>query len=191
MKTAVVLGLVLSVALSLRAQQGIYNGAISQARRAVSKTEAASSQTPDDQQPSQSAPAAQAPQPMSPALQATLQNIASLQTDLGKLDTNTPPAESFSYDLIAAASGTKASPDTIARLAGDLSAAIAGKSSFHSSYKKLAQYLHALSNGAHLTAAQFQMISDDVEQILENGGATYESTSAVLTDIKHLDRETQ
>lgn len=190
MKTVIVLGLVLGIAFPMRAQ-GVYNAAMNQARRAVSKTEAASNQNPDDQQSSQAASQSPATQPMNPVLAATIQNIASLQADLGKLDTNTPPAEAFTNDLTAAATGTKASPDTIAKLIGDLQTAVAGKSGIRPSYKKLAQYLHALSNGAHLTPAQFQTVSDAVEQILDDGGASYESTSAVLDDIKHLDRETQ
>jgi hypothetical protein len=92
---------------------------------------------------------------------------------------------------VAAATGTKASADTIAKLIGDLQTAIAGKPALRTQYQKLAQYLHAVSNGAHLTPAQFQVISDDMERILENGGASYEAATYVIQDIKVLARETK
>ena len=176
MKIAIVWGGALLLAVS--AQADIYTASMDQARRAVSKTEAASNQNPDGQPPSQ--PAAPA-QPMNPELAATLQNIANLRTDLGNLD----PAKS------PAARGTKAPPEKIAKLALDLQTAVAGKAALRAHYQKLAQYLHAVFNGSHLTPVQFQMISDDMEQILENNGASYEATEAVLNDIKALARATK
>jgi uncharacterized phage infection (PIP) family protein YhgE len=188
MKTFIPLALALTATLSLPAQN--YYGAIDLAHRAVNKTEAASNQNPDAQ-PGQSAPRSQAPQPMDPRLQATLESIASLRADLSQLETNAAPAAGLTNDLAAAATGTKPSADTIARLAGDLQSAVAGKSALRAANQKFAQYLHAVANGGHLTAAQFQTVSDAVETILDNGGASYEATSAVLDDLKHLDRETQ
>jgi len=192
MKSVIALGLALcAVCLESSAQVGIYNASINQAHRAVNATEAASNQNPDGEPPARGGAPAQAPKPMDPVLAATLQNVASLAADLGKLDPNTPPAAAITNDLISAANGNKASAATIAKLVGDLQAAVGGKAAMRPSLKKLAQYLHALSNGAHLTPAQFQMISDNVEQILENGGASYESTTGVLNDIKLLARETK
>ena len=190
MKSVIALGLaVCAVCLESSAQVGIYNASINQAHRAVNATEAASNQNPDGQPPSQGGAGAQAP--MDPVLAATLQNIASLEADLRKLDPNSPPAAAITNDLVSAANGNKPSAATIAKLVGDLQAAVGGKASMRPSLKKLAQFLHALSNGAHLTPAQFQMISDGVEQILDNGGASYESTAGLLNDIKLLARETK
>jgi hypothetical protein len=187
MKIAV--ALIFSLGLTASAQQGIYNGAMNAAHRAVSKTEAASSQNPDGQpQTAQQAPAAQ---PMDPVLAATLQNIANLKADLENLGTNSEPSPAFTNDLLAASTGNKASADTVTKLATDLQAAIAGKIAFKASIPKLAANLHALSNGAHLTPAQFQMISDGIEQILEDGNASYGATTSVLADIKKLMQETK
>jgi hypothetical protein len=193
MKTVIVLGLALCVANFARAQgQGIYNASINQAHRAVNATEAASQRTDDSQSQAQGAtPAQPAPQPANPVLAATLRNIANLKADLAALNTNTAPAAALTNDLVAAANGTKASADTIAKLIGDLQAAVAGKPALVSHYQKLAQYLHALSNGAHLTPTQFQAISDDLEHILENGGASYEATTYVIQDVKVLAGETK
>jgi hypothetical protein len=189
MKTVVVLICALLLA-GLTQAQDIYTASKRQARRAVANTEAASNQDPDAQQP-QSAAQAPAPQPMDPALAATLKNIASLRADLLSLNTNTPPSDALTNDLTAAASGTKPSADAVAKLAGDLQTAIAGKPALRAHYQKLAQYLHAVFNGSHLTPAQFQAISDDTEQILSNNGASYESTEAVVHDLKALFRATQ
>ena len=189
MKTVIALSCALCLANLAEAQVGIYNGAESAARRAVSKTEAAENQNPDAQPPPSAAPAA--PQPMNPVLAATLQNIASLRADLASLTTNGPVSSAFTNDLMAASTGTKGSPETITKLATDLQAALAGNQAFRSSFQKLAQFLHAVSNGSHLTPEQFQTVSDTVEQILTNGGAPYQATSDVLDDLKHLARETK
>jgi len=188
MKTVIVLGLALGVANMTRAD--IYNAAENQARRAVTATEAASARTDESPNSSPAAPPAQPQQPMDPVLAATL-NIASLKADLAALNTNTPPAAAMTNDLVAAANGTKASADTIAQLIGDLQAAVAGKPGLRTHYQKLAQYLHALSNGGHLTPAQFQAFSDDFEKILSYGGSSYEATTAVIQDLKVLARETK
>jgi hypothetical protein len=192
MKSVIELGLALcAFGIKSSAQVGIYNASINQAHRAVNATEAASNQNPDGEPPSQGGAQGQAPKPMDPVLAATMQNIASLAADLGKLDPNTPPPASMTNDLVSAANGNKPSAATIGKLIVDLQASVGGKASMRPSLRKLAQYLHALSNGAHLTPAQFQMISDNVEQILDNGGASYESTTGVLNDIKLLARETK
>ena len=189
MKTVIVLGLALGVANMTRAD--IYNAAENQARRAVTATEASSARTDESPNSSPAAPPAQPQQPMDPVLAATLKNIASLKADLAALNTNTPPAAAMTNDLVAAANGTKASADTIAQLIGDLQAAVAGKPGLRTHYQKLAQYLHALSNGGHLTPAQFQAFSDDFEKILSYGGSSYEATTAVIQDLKVLARETK
>jgi len=188
MKTMIGLCAALSVALAASAQN--YGAAINLAHKAVTKTEDASNANPDAQ-PQYAAPPAPAPQPMDPALAAPLPNIASLRADLNFLSTNTAPSPTLTNDLAAAAGGTKASPETVAKLIGDLQAAVNGKPELRSHFQKLAQYLHAASNGGHLTSAQFAVVSDDVEQILSNGGAPYAATQDFLDDLKHLVRETK
>jgi hypothetical protein len=188
MKIIAVLGCALLLAGLARAD--IYTASMDQARRAVSKTEAASNQNPDGQ-PSQNRPPSQTPQPMDPALAATLKNIASLRVDLTSLDFTNPPSGALTNDMAAAATGTKPPPEKIAQLFGDLQTAIAGKASVRAHFLQLAQFLHAVCNGSHLTPAQFQMVSDGVEQILDNAGASYETTLAVLHDLKAIYRATQ
>ena len=188
MKMIIGLGLALGVATATRAQN--YNAAENLAHRAVNQTEAASQRTDDSiSQAPGAAPAKPAP-PMDPVLAATLQNIANLRADLAKLGTNPPPA-ALTNDLMAAATGTKAQPDTIAKLIGDLQTAIANKPALRPHFQKLAQSLHAAANGAHLTPVQCQAISDDVEKTLGNGGSSYEATTQVIQDLKALVKETK
>jgi len=187
MKTVILLSGALGLALAASAQN--YGMAINQAHRAVTKTENASSADPDAQ-PQNAAPP-QAAQPMDPALTATLQNIAHLRADLINLSTNSAPGEALTNDLMSASTGTKPSADTLAKVISDLQAVVKDKPSLRGHYQTIAQYLHATANGAHLTPAQFQMISDNLEKILEDAGAPYSATEDLLDDLKHLDRETK
>jgi len=186
-----ILWLCVAVGAANLAQANPYNASLNQARRAVNQTEAASQRTDDSiSQPPAAAPAP-APTPVNPVLAATMQNIANLKKDLAELNTNTPPTAALTNDLTAAATGTQPSPEIIAKLAGDLQAAIAGKPGLQPHYQKLAQYLHAVANGAHLAPDQFQTVSDNFQQILENGGAAYGPTFHVINDLKVLARETK
>jgi len=128
---------------------------------------------------------------MDPALAATLKNIAHLRADLIDLSTNATPGEALTNDLVAASTGTKPSADTVAKLIADLQAALKDKPALRGHFQTIAQYLHAAANGAHLTPAQFQMISDNLEKILEDAGAPYSATEDLLDDLKHLARETK
>jgi len=186
MKTVFVLSGVLGLTLAASAQN--YGMAINQAHRAVTKTENASNADPDSQAP---ASPTQPAQPMDPALAATLQNIAHLRADLINLSTNAIPGEALTNDLVAASTGTKASADTVAKVITDLQAVVKDKPSLRGHYQTIAQYLHAAANGAHLTPAQFQMISDNLEKILQDAGAPYSPTEDLLDDLKHLARETK
>jgi hypothetical protein len=179
----------LLLARSAQAQaQGIYNASVNQARRAVANTEAASNRNPDDQSAGQGAPGAQ---PMSPALVATLKNIANLRADLKALNPTNPVPSALTNDLAAAAGGIKAPVDKVAKLADDLQAAMAGKPALRAHYQNLAQDLHAVFNGSHLNPGQFQMVSDGMDRILDDGGSSYEARQAVLHDIKDIYRATQ
>ena len=188
MKTVIVLSGVLGLALAASAQN--YGSSINLAHGAVTKTENASNADPDAQ-PRNAAPPGQAPQAMDPALAATLQNIAHLRADLINLSTNATPSEALTNDLTAASTGTKPSADTVAKVIGDLQAVLKDKPALRGHFQKFAQYLHASANGAHLTPAQFQVISDDLEKILEDAGAPYAATEDLLDDLKHLVRETK
>lgn len=189
MKTVIVLSGLLALGLAAQAQN--YGAAVNLAHKAVTKTENASNADPDMQPKAYPSPPAQSTQPMDPALAATLQNIAHLRADLNYLSTNTAPSEHLTNDLLAAANGTKPSAETLAKVISDLSAALQDKPALRSHFQKIAQYLHATANGAHLTPAQFQMISDDLEKILQNGGAPYSATEDLLDDLKRLAKETK
>jgi len=189
MKTMIVLSGVLGVALAASAQN--YGMAINQAHKAVTKTENASNADPDNEITPREFPAPQPAQPMDPALAATLQNIAHLRADLVNLSTNATPGEALTNDLMTASTGTKPSADTVAKVISDLQAVVKDKPSLRGHYQTIAQYLHASANGAHLTPAQFQMISDNLEKILEDAGAPYSATEDLLDDLKHLARETK
>jgi hypothetical protein len=147
--------------------------------------------------PPQASPAPPPQAPPSPQLQATLQNISALRGDLATLcnssSTNLLAAQksSFTNNLAAAAQGTKAKPASIAKLADDLATAIAGNEKARPHQQKLAQDLHAISNSAHLTPAQQQMIFDDAQKILANCGAAPDAVAAVVGDLKAIADETK
>src|SRR6185369_15837309 len=65
--------------------------------------------------------------PPNPALNATLLNIANLQSDLARVETNAAAKAQLIANLTAAAQGAKPSTNSISKLAGDLAAALAGK----------------------------------------------------------------
>ncbi len=189
MKTAMMLSGLLGLALATQAQN--YGAAVNLAHKAVTKTENAANADTDIHPLEVPSPPVQYTQPTDPALTATLQNIAHLKADLNYLCTNTVPSESLTNDLTAASTGTKPSPETLAKVISDLAAAVQDKPALRSHFQKIAQYLHASANGAHLTPAQFQMISDDLEKILQDGGAPYSATEDLLDDLKRLAKETK
>jgi hypothetical protein len=136
-------------------------------------------------------------QPVDPVLQATLQNTEDLRSDfasIGNVSAASVPAaqiSSLTNHLLVAAQGTKPQMASVAKLAGDLTTAIAGQTKLRASHPKLAQYVHASFNGAHLTAAQQQMILDSVQKILKEGGASAEETADVVGDLKTIAGETK
>src|SRR6185436_2272077 len=100
--------------------------------------------------PPPSAPPAAPVPPPNPALNATLLNIANLQSDLARVETNAAAKAQLIANLTAAAQGTKPSTNSISKLAGDLAAALAGKKLPPDQQRTLAQYCHAIANAAHL-----------------------------------------
>ena len=185
MKTFIVLFCALSMSEAAFAQIN-YNSAIKQAHNAVNQTESASQgSTRPIQPPPQNS------LPMDPALAATLQNIASLRVDLDAMSANFTP-KSLTNDLVAAASGIKKPTEaSVAKLTGDLQAAIAGNEKMRTQHQKLAQNIHAIFNSAHLSPAQQQTVENDVQKILSDGGVSPEKISAVTDDMKAVANETK
>jgi hypothetical protein len=171
-----------------------YTAAIRQAKNVSAKETAANQQLMDNSPPA--APPQNNPPP-NPVLQATLQNIDSLRNDfaaIGNEAANTPLAaqkRSLTNDLAIAAQGVKPQTATIAKLADDLTTAIAGKEKLRAPQPKLAQFIHAIFNSSHLTTAQQTMIFDGVQKILTDGEASPDETANVVNDIKVIASETK
>ena len=95
---------------------------------------------------------------MDPALQATLQNIGDLQANFAAFvnsDGAPDPAQKTSLlnNLSQAGQGTKASSDSVKKLAADLSPALAQHKKITAvQQRKLAVDTHALFNSSHLSA---------------------------------------
>src|SRR5438128_11369499 len=119
MKTVAVLSCLL-LAAGIAGAQGNYNVIKRQARDAVNQTQSASQGQPAPAKPAPSSPspASPSPAPVDPVLAATLQNIADLRHDFDALGAGFGP-KSLTNDLATAAAGTKASSESIAKLAGD------------------------------------------------------------------------
>ena len=172
-----------------------YSAAIQQAKRVSAQETAANQRLMDNPPPA--APPQNNPPPADPALQATLQNIGSLRTDfaaIGNADATsslTVQKQLLTNDLAIAAQGAKPQPASISKLADDLTTAIAGKEKLRAPQQKLAQFVHAIFNSAHLTTAQQQMIFSGVQKILTDGGASPDEATNVVNDIKTIASETK
>ena len=182
MKLSLLLLCALTVAGSAAAQ-GAYNIAKQQARNAAN----------GGAQPGANPPAASAPAyaPPDPALQATLRSIGNLRADLDQLDSNPTNTVPLRKDLTAAAQATKPSLATATSLSQSLAAAVAGNAKLHAQHQKLAQYIHAACNGAHLTAAQLPMVLDAVKKTLTDGGVPAGDIDRVISDLKTIATETK
>jgi hypothetical protein len=201
MNKSLVVALVLCLAGSVLAQEVNYNRAKQQARRDSALNDAeqqrirgAASEPVAPPAAAEAAPAA----PVDPTLQATLNNITSLQSDfaaLSKFTGDKPEASqkiSLLNNLSAAAQGMKASTTSVKKLAEDLMTAVSGKKKIASAQQtKLAREVHALFNSAHLTAAQQQSLLADVQKILMAGGASLDEAVNVVTDLKAVAAETK
>ena len=174
-----------------------YNIAIQQAKRASDQNTAEQNRLQQAEGGSSSANSGPGQPPPNPALQATLKNISSLQTDVGALGAATD-AESAAdqktvllNDLSTAAQGTKPSSSAVRTLAKDLITALAGKKVPAEQQTKLARSLHALFNSAHLNDTQRQTIFDNVQKILNNAGVSVDAATDVVTDLKQVADETK
>ena len=149
--------------------------------------------------PAPAAPATAPAKPMNPALQATLANISSLQSDFasainaagGKPDATQKTA--MLNDLTKAAQGDrKASSDSVKKLADDLLTAVGGTKRLTAPQQtRLAQYVHALFNSSHLSEAQQQTLLTNVQKILTDSGASLNDAVNVVTDLKAVVAETK
>ena len=194
MKSLIALACALFMANSILADP--YSAAIQQAKR-VSAQETAANQKLLDNQPPAAPPQNNPNSPANPALQAALQNIADLRNDftaIGNPAANpslTVQKQTLTNDLAIAAQGVKPQAASISKLADDLMTAISGKEKLRAPQPKLAQFIHAIFNSAHLTAAQQQMIFTGVQKILTDGGASADETANVVNDIKTIASETK
>ena len=173
-----------------------YTAAIQQAKNVSARETAANQQLMDNPPPA--APPQNNPQPPAdPVLLATQQNIENLRNDFAAI--GNPAAansldariQSLTNNLAIAAQGAKPQPASISKLAGDLATAIAGKEKLRAPPPKLAQFVHAIFNSAHLTTAQQQMIFTGVQNILTVGGAEPDEAANVVNDLKEIASETK
>ena len=144
----------------------------------------------------QSSQSASGTAPADPMLQATLNNIASLQADLASfISTDKPdPAQKNSLlsNMSQAAQGKKAAPDSAKELAKDLQTALTGKKSLAAAQQKqLAAFIHASFNGSHLTDAQSEKIYGTVQKILTDAGVSTDDAVNVVTDLKKVTADTK
>jgi hypothetical protein len=195
-KPILVLLAVVFIAASASAQ---YNIAEQQARRASQQNDAEQQRIANAAgsgqagQPSQSAPSAP---PADPMLQATMQNITSLQADLAAfVNADQPdPAQKNSLlnNMSQAAQGKKAASDSAKELAKDLQTALTGKKSLAAvQQKQLAAYIHAAFNGSHLTDAQSEKIFNAAQKVLTDAGVSSDDAINIVTDLKKVASETK
>jgi hypothetical protein len=182
MKMFLVIFYALLVAGSVSAQ-GVYNMAKQQAKNVANG---------DGAQPNQpAAPPQYNPPPPDPMLQATLRNINNLRVDFADLDSNQTNSLPLTKDLTEAAQGAKPSPADVTKLAQNLAVVVAGNQKLHAKHQKLAQYVHAMFNGSHLSPAQQQMVLDAVQTILSDGGVSTDDSAKVISDLKAIATETK
>jgi hypothetical protein len=170
-----------------------YSAAMQQARNVSARVSNQNRQLDDNAAPA----APQNNAAADPALQATLQNIQSLRVDFASITAVTNGSltdlqrQSLTNDLATAAQGTRAAPADVDKLADDLTSAMSGNRKLRPQEQKLAQYVHAVFNTAHLTPAQEQMIYTDTQRTLVNSGVLPEDATNLVSDIKAVADETR
>lgn len=193
-------GCLLLAALTLPAQN--YYLATQQAKRASAQNDAEQQRIQNASGGAPGTPAAAAhasapAAPMDPALQATLKNIAGLQADFAAIMSaadKSDPAQKISLlnNLTQAAQGTKASADSVKRVADDLLTAVSGKPKLVLAQQtKLAREVHALFNSAHLTSTQQTALLTDVQKILTDAVTPLGDAVNLTTDLKAVVAETK
>ena len=201
MKTSIVFACVLFTAAAVLADP--YSESKRQARRDSALNDAEQQRIQREANgpaaaPARPAPAAAPAAPVDPALQATMNNVAGLQSDFAALNNSTgdkpDPSQKISLlnNLSQAAQGTKASSASVKKLADDLLTAVAGKKKLAAAQQtKLARAVHALFNSSHLSEAQQKSLLADVQKILTDGGASLDDAVNVVTDLKAVAAETK
>ena len=134
--------------------------------------------------------------PADPVLAATLQNIAGLRADftaLSAADETTAVEQrgSLLNHLSAAAQGTKASAANVRKLTTDLINALTGRKKISPQTQKLGGIIHALFNGAHLSASQQETLLTDVKKILTDAEVSAGDTDKIVEDLKAIAAETK
>jgi hypothetical protein len=178
-----------------------YSMAIQRAKNVSANETKMSNATANQDNPPPSAPSSAAAKPAppqdNPTLEATLRNISNLRVDfdaLGKLSELKPdslPKKLLLDDLTTAAQGAKPSQTSVTNLAENLATAVAGKAEMQPHHTKLAQDVHAIFNSSHLSPAQQQMVLDDLQKILQGGGAAADDITNVVNGIKTVVAETK
>jgi len=198
MKTFLACACLVMTAGSLLAQN--YYMATQQAKRDSAQNDAEQQRISKEtgSSPGTAATGGAAPAPMDPALQATLKNVSSLQTDFATAinsTSDTPdPGQKVSLlnDLSQAAQGTKASSASVKKVADDLLKDLSGKKKLTAVQQtKLAREVHALFNSSHLTATQQQTVLTDIQTTLTDGGASLDDAVNTITDLKEVMAETK
>ena len=183
------------VSLAAHAQVGAYNIAKGQAKRANESNNAEQQRianaTTDPSRPNAAAPAA----PADPVREATMKNIADLQTDFTAFNNaaGTPvdaaQKAALLNDLSTAALGKKPAAASVQKLAGHLITATSGKK--NPAAQKLARNVHALFNSNHLTAVQQTALLEEVKKNLTAAGAAPGDASNVFDDLTGVIEETK
>lgn len=174
----------------------IYSSSINSAKNVAQQAPQSETQQAAAVQATQPPAVQPAPASPNPQLEATLQNISNLRTDLdnlGKLTpTNSPvPVKSsLLTNLFIAAQSVKPAEQTTTKLVDHLTDAIAGRDTMIQQHTKLAQDIHALFNSSHLTAEQQQTLLDEVQGILQTGGVTTDVALSIVGDLKAIAAET-
>lgn len=146
---------------------------------------------PPQGQPSQPSQPNPASPPPNPALQATLQNINNLVADFESLVPNPTNTVALKSDLAAAAQSIKPKPALVDRLAHDLATAIAGNQKLPGQFLRLAQFVHALLNGSHLSTAQQQSVLAGVQKILLAGEVPQDAVTRLMDSLTAASSATQ
>ena len=174
-------------ALAAPAFADVYSSALQHAKDVANQNNARQGITPPTGSPTAPPPAP----PPDPVLTATLQNIARLQADLTALQTDPVRKQPLVNDLNAAAQGAHPSDGSVTKLADALATVLGGKHFSQDQLKKLAAYLHASFNGSHLSQIQQQSIFDDMQKILQSGGATVDDATKAVNGAKAVVAETK
>jgi hypothetical protein len=168
-----------------------YTSAKSQAKRAVSQTQARQAETMGAQ-PATTPPPQTAPAQPSPALVAMQLNVSNIAADLESLQKDPLKKQPLINDLHAAAQGTSPSKGSVSKLTDDLAATLPGKTTLSPEQRtKLAQYLRAVFNASHVAPAQQRTILDDAQKILQTAGVSAEDATKVIYDFKAIAAETK